>query len=126
MGTHNQSVTAAGQVNRKEWPHPRLHVGKQEVEPIEAAQRSPRRERFRRDGRLGLGCSLHFQFGYHPMVRHRREVVTIALSISGSRVSRDENKLGAPRCISGGYEKGVASLLKKLLIRSMTRHTTSH
>jgi hypothetical protein len=33
----------AGEVNREERPHPRLHVGEKEIEPIEAKQRSPRR-----------------------------------------------------------------------------------
>ena len=38
----------ASEVNRDERPHPRLHVGEEEIEPIESTQRPPGR------GRLGL------------------------------------------------------------------------
>jgi hypothetical protein len=40
----------ASEVNREKRPYPRLHVGEEEIEPIEARQRSRRRGRFGRNG----------------------------------------------------------------------------
>jgi len=49
----------ASEVYRDERPHPRLHVGEEEIEPIEATQRSPRRGRFGLYGGVRLARALH-------------------------------------------------------------------
>ena len=75
--------SVAGEIDGEERPHPRLHVGKQEIEPIEAAQCSPRRTHLGLRGCVGLGRSLHVlrtsggrgSFQAFKLQRHARATV---------------------------------------------------
>jgi hypothetical protein len=74
----------AGQINREERPHSRLHVGEEEIEPVETAQRLLRRGWFGLDRFIGLGRSLHGQSRTILWICGPIQAVTIAHPMDAS------------------------------------------
>jgi len=66
----------AGEVNSEEGPHPRLHVGQEEIEPIETSQRSPRRGGFGLNGGVSLAHALDQEspFCSQPLRKNQRSI----------------------------------------------------